>query len=89
MSITYGVLRGRPDRYTREDGASTPHLQIRVVDASGQPWRIAVNVQSGDGSEVVFWVVDPLTGHPILDALRDARRDSRRPPTIRRRRWTM
>ena len=69
MSITYGVLRGRPDRYTREDGASTPHLQIRVVDASGQPWRIAVNVQSGDGSEVVFWVVDPLTGHPILNTL--------------------
>ena len=69
MSITYGVLRGRPDRYTREDGASTPHLQIRVLDASGQPWRIAVNVQSGDGSEVVFWVVDPLAGHPILDTL--------------------
>src|SRR6478752_5049950 len=69
MSINYGVLRGRPDRYTREDGASTPHLQIRVVDASGQPWRIAVNVQSGDGSEVVFWVVDPLTGHPILNTL--------------------
>ena len=32
MSINYGVLRGRPDRYTREDGGSTPHLQIRVLD---------------------------------------------------------
>src|SRR6478672_3994395 len=69
MSINYGVLRGRPDRYTREDGASTPHLQIRVVDASGQPWRVAVNVQSGDGSEVVFWVVDPLVNHTILGSL--------------------
>src|SRR5262249_27203861 len=45
MAITYGVLRGRPDRYKREDDASTPHLQIRIVDTSGQPWRIAVNVQ--------------------------------------------
>ncbi len=69
MSFTYGVLRGRPDRYTREDGESTPHLQIRAIDASGQPWRIAVNVQSNDGSEVVFWVADPLTGHPILSTL--------------------
>jgi hypothetical protein len=45
MATLYGGLRGRPDRYEREDNASTPHLQIRVVDASGQPWRIAVNVQ--------------------------------------------
>ena len=28
----YGVLRGRPDRYKREDNASTPHLQIRVLE---------------------------------------------------------
>lgn len=69
MAINYGVLRARPDRAQREDGASTPHLQIRVVDDSGQPWRVAVNVQSGDGSEVVFWVVDPLVGHPILGSL--------------------
>ena len=44
MAILYGVLRGRPDRYKREDNASTPHLQIRVLEKSGQPWRIAVNV---------------------------------------------
>jgi len=69
MAIRYGVLRARPDRYTREDGESSPHLQIRAVDDTGQPWRVAVNVQSGDGSEVVFWVVDPLAGHPILGAL--------------------
>jgi uncharacterized protein YukJ len=69
MAITYGVVRGRPDRYQREDGAATPHLQIRVVDSTGQAWRVAVNVQSGDGSEVVFWIVDPLVGHPILGSL--------------------
>src|SRR5215510_13876721 len=37
-------------------------LQIRVLDDSGQPWRIAVNVQSDTGSDVVLWVVDPLVG---------------------------
>ena len=69
MAIMYGVLRGRPDRYKREDNASTPHLQIRVLENSGQPWRIAVNVQSDTGSDVAFWVVDPLAGHPLLASL--------------------
>ena len=69
MAILYGVLRGRPDRYKREDNESTPHLQIRVLEDSGQPWRIAVNVQSDTGSDVAFWVVDPLTGHPLLASL--------------------
>lgn len=69
MAIMYGVLRGKPDRYKREDNASTPHLQIRVLESSGQPWRIAVNVQSDTGSHVAFWVVDPLLGHPLLNSL--------------------
>src|SRR5215471_10655214 len=69
MAIHYGVLRGRPDRFKREDGASTPHLQIRVLESGGQPWRIAVNVQSDQGSEVAFWVVDPLAGEPVLASL--------------------
>src|SRR6478672_9730626 len=69
MAIQYGVLRARPDRFKRENNASTPHLQIRAVDTSGQPWRIAVNVQSDSGSEVAFWVVDPLAGHPLLTSL--------------------
>ena len=69
MAILYGVLRGRPDRFKREDNASTPHLQIRVLEDSGQPWRIAVNVQSDTGSNVAFWVVDPLAGHPLLASL--------------------
>jgi uncharacterized protein YukJ len=67
--MQYGVLRARPDRAKREDAAATPHLQIRALDNTGQPWRVAVNVQSDDGSEVVFWVVDPLVSHPILGAL--------------------
>jgi uncharacterized protein YukJ len=69
MAIQYGVLRARPDRYKREDDASTPHLQIRALDVSGQPWRIAVNVQSDSGSDVAFWVVDPFAGHPLLASL--------------------
>src|ERR1700752_3617609 len=68
MALQYGVLRARFDRAKREDGLSTPHLQIRALDAPGQPWRVAVNVQSQDRSEVVFWIVDPLVGHPILDS---------------------
>jgi len=70
MATMYGALRGRPDRYKREDGEPTPHLQIRVLDDTGQPWRIAVNVQSDTGSHVAFWVVDPLAGHPVLASLR-------------------
>ena len=73
MAIMSGALRGRPDRYKREDGMSTPHLQVRVVDASGQAWRIAVNVQSDTGSHVAFWVVDPLAGHPLLSSLQALR----------------
>ncbi len=69
MAILYGVLRGHPDRYKREDNASTPHLQIRVLEDAGQPWRIAVNVQSDTGSNVAFWIVDPLIGEPVLASL--------------------
>ena len=69
MAILYGVLRGRPDRYKREDNTSTPHLQIRVLENTGQPWRIAVNVQSDGGSNVAFWIVDPLVDHPLLASL--------------------
>jgi uncharacterized protein YukJ len=69
MPAGYGVLRGRPDRWVREDDDSSPHLQVRLLDAAGQPWRIAINVQSSTGSEVVYWVVDPLVGHPVQPGL--------------------
>src|SRR6185503_11119265 len=69
MAIKYGVLRGHPNRFKREDNESSPHLQIRVLENSGQPSRIAVNVHSNTGSDVAFWVVDPLVNHPLLASL--------------------
>ena len=69
MGLHYGVLRGRPGRAKRTDGVRSPRLQIRTMDASGQPWRVAVNMKSGDGSEGVFWIVDPLVGQPFLGSL--------------------
>jgi uncharacterized protein YukJ len=71
MAEGYGTLRGRLDRWVREDADASPHLQIRVLDDTSQAWRIAVNVQSDTGSEVVYWLVDPLLGHPILTGLAD------------------
>lgn len=68
MGLHYGALR-RPDRAKREVGVRSPRLQIRTVDASSQPWRVAVNMKSSDHSEVVFWIVDPLGGQPFLGAL--------------------
>jgi uncharacterized protein YukJ len=75
VAVIYGVLRGRVDRFKREDvapGSSTsPHLQIRLIDGQGNPWRIPVNVRSGDPAKslVIFHRADPLLSHPILDAL--------------------
>ena len=69
MRLHYGVLRARPDRAKRKDGVRSPHVQIRAVDASGQPWRVGVNVQSSASSEVVFWIANPLVGHPVLGLL--------------------
>jgi uncharacterized protein YukJ len=49
---------------------TNPHLICRsALENTGQPWRIAVNVESDTGSDVVFWVVDPLTNHPLLASL--------------------
>ena len=69
MRLHCGVLRARPDRAKRKDGVRSPHVQIRAVDASGQPWRVGVNVQSSASSEVVFWIANPLVGHPVLGLL--------------------
>ncbi len=73
--MIYGVLRGKLDRWKREDPSSgsskSPHLQIRLIDAQGKPWRIPVNVRSGDPAKslVIFHRADPLLSHPILDNL--------------------
>jgi uncharacterized protein YukJ len=68
LAINYGALRGRFDRARREDDRESPHLQLRVL-AGDTAWRVTVNVESEDGSEVVYWVVNPITNHPILDAI--------------------
>ena len=75
MAVIYGVLRGKLDRWKREDpppgGRKSPHLQIRLIDGQGKPWRIPVNVRSGDPDKslVIFHRADPLLSHPILDEL--------------------
>jgi uncharacterized protein YukJ len=75
VAVIYGVLRGQLDRWKREDASpgssKSPHLQIRLIDAQGKPWRIPVNVRSGDPAKslVIFHRADPLLSHPILDNL--------------------
>jgi uncharacterized protein YukJ len=75
MAVIYGVLRGKLDRWKREDPPSgssrSPHLQIRVLDGQGKPWRIPVNVRSGDPAKslVIYHRADPLLSHPILGDL--------------------
>ncbi len=55
--IQYGVLRGTIEGGERETDPNTPHCQIRLR-AAGETWRVPVNVQSADGSEVLFYA-DP------------------------------
>src|SRR4029450_9849873 len=75
MAVIYGVLRGKLDRWKREDpppgSQKSPHLQIRVLDDQGKPFRVPVNVRSGDitKSLVIFHRADPLLSHPILEQL--------------------
>ena len=73
MTVFYGVLRGKVDRWKREEAPpgspKSPHLQIRVLDGDGTPWRVPVNVQSQDTSLVIFHEPKPLLSHPILNQL--------------------
>ena len=75
MAVIYGVLRGKLDRWKREDpppgSSKSPHLQIRVLDGHSKPWRIPVNVRSGDVTKslVIFHRAEPLLSHPILAGL--------------------
>jgi uncharacterized protein YukJ len=48
----YSVLKGRPIDARRGSGSS-PHYQVLVVD-DVERYRIAVNVESQDGSEVQY-----------------------------------
>jgi uncharacterized protein YukJ len=67
--LIFGVLKGKVDVFKREDDLNTPHLQVRVVDDNNQPWRVPVNVLSGDKSFLIFHRADPLQGHSILGGL--------------------
>lgn len=62
----YGVLKASVIDRRLASGAN-PHYQIHVVDESTD-YRIAVNVQSQDGSEVEY-VIRQRFKHPILDGL--------------------
>jgi len=62
----YSVLKGRPVDLRRGSGAS-PHFQVLVVDDT-ERYRIAINVQSQDGSEVLFYV-NPHFSHHMLEQL--------------------
>lgn len=73
MALHYGVLRGKVDRFKREDNFDTPHLQIRVVDGNNQAWRVPVNVLSNDQSFLVFHRIDPLQSHPLLAGIPNVR----------------
>lgn len=63
---TYSVLKGRPVAVRLGSGRS-PHYQVHVV-AGDEDFRIAINVQSGDGSEVEY-LVRSRFAHPIIDDL--------------------
>lgn len=62
----YSVLKGRPIAMRFGTGQS-PHYQVHIV-ADNADYRIAVNVQSADGSEVAYLVRSRFV-HPITDQL--------------------
>jgi uncharacterized protein YukJ len=60
MPITnYSVLAGRPTAGKVVSGSSA-HYQI-TMQANGGPFTVAVNIQSVDGSEVLYAVVEKFT----------------------------
>ena len=63
---TYGILKGRPVGIRFGSGGS-PHYQVHVV-VEDADYRIAVNVQSGDGSDVEF-LLRSRFDHPITAEL--------------------
>lgn len=67
MSLkNYSVLKGRPINNRPGSGAN-PHYSV-LVSADGEFHRIAINVQSSDGSQVEFLVRSRFE-HPITEAL--------------------
>jgi uncharacterized protein YukJ len=64
----YSVLTGRAIDLRRGSGHS-PHYQVEISDETDL-YRLAINVESQDGSEVLYVVV-PHFDHPILAQLGD------------------
>lgn len=65
----YGVLRARP--INRRLGAGqNPHYQIHCV-ASGEDFRIAINVKSRQNPSELLYIIDERFEHPIIETLED------------------
>lgn len=64
----YGVLKATVIDQRFASGAN-PHYQVHIIDET-KDYRIAVNVQSQDGS-LVEYAVDPRFRHPILEGLHE------------------
>ena len=64
----YSLLTGRTIDMRRGSGQS-PHFQVQVSDDSDL-YRLAINVESKEGSEVLY-LVEPHFDHPILVGLAD------------------
>ena len=63
--VKYCVLKGPIVDFGREDSGGSPHFQV-VIQATGNRFRVPVNVKSGDGSQVLFSIVEPLANHRML-----------------------
>ncbi len=65
----YGVLMAKAVDSRREDGAQTPHFQIRVADDAGTAYRIAVNVLSQLSPPDLLYLVEDDLRHPVTAQL--------------------
>ena len=64
----YGVLAGRVVESRAEQGAASPHFEIRV-QAGVSEFRAAVNVLSRQAPSELLYLADEDFQHPILSAL--------------------
>ena len=62
---SYSVLAGDPTGGKVVGGASA-HYQI-TMQAAGGPFTVAVNIQSMDGSEVLYAIVENFTPPDLAD----------------------
>ena len=65
----YGVLIAAAVDRRREGSTDTPHFQIHAVDAGGDAYRIAINVQSQQAPSELLYVLDQDLRHPVTAEL--------------------